>query len=51
MALRATGKRNARLRTAAIGLARRLAASADDTERWLGKEALRDLVFRGARNQ
>jgi 3-methyladenine DNA glycosylase AlkD len=43
MALRATGKRNAALRTAAVKVATRLAASADQSERSIGKEALRDL--------
>jgi 3-methyladenine DNA glycosylase AlkD len=43
MALRATGKRNAALRRAAVKLATRLAASADKTEQWVGKDALRDL--------
>ena len=43
MALRAIGKRNAALRTAATALAQELSASADETARWLGKEALRDL--------
>ena len=43
MALRATGKRNARLRVAAIELSRRLAASPHPTPSWIGKDALRDL--------
>ena len=43
MALRATGKRNAALRTAATTLAQELSASNDKTAQWLGKEALRDL--------
>jgi 3-methyladenine DNA glycosylase AlkD len=43
MALRATGKRNAKLREASVGVARRLAASADPTARWVGKDALREL--------
>jgi 3-methyladenine DNA glycosylase AlkD len=43
MALRATGKRNAALRSAAVTVATRLAASADESERSIGKEALRDL--------
>jgi 3-methyladenine DNA glycosylase AlkD len=44
MALRATGKRNARLRSAAVAVARRLADSADPTARWVGKDALRELA-------
>ncbi|MDQ1348438.1 MAG: hypothetical protein QG573_1812 [Acidobacteriota bacterium] len=43
MALRATGKRNAALRTAAAAVARRLAASPAATPRWVGKDALREL--------
>ncbi|MDM4765692.1 DNA alkylation repair protein [Pelomonas sp. SE-A7] len=43
MALRATGKRNAALRAAAVDLATKLAASGDATQRALGKEALREL--------
>jgi 3-methyladenine DNA glycosylase AlkD len=43
MALRATGKRNAKLRVAAIEVARRLAGSQEPGARWIGKEALRDL--------
>src|SRR5262249_52771888 len=44
MALRAIGKRNLALNSAAVAVARRLAASNDATPRWLGKEALRDLT-------
>jgi 3-methyladenine DNA glycosylase AlkD len=44
MALRATGKRNRALNAAAVALARRLAASADPTARWCGKDALRELT-------
>jgi len=43
MALRAIGKRNAALNTAALAVAQRLAASDDPTERWVGKDALREL--------
>ena len=43
MALRATGKRNAALRTAAAAVARRLAASPAAAPRWVGKDALREL--------
>jgi 3-methyladenine DNA glycosylase AlkD len=42
-ALRAIGRRPG-LRSAAIGVARRLAASADPAARWVGKDALRDLT-------
>ena len=43
MALRAVGKRNKPLNTACVDLARRLAASDDDTASWIGKHALREL--------
>jgi 3-methyladenine DNA glycosylase AlkD len=43
MALRAVGKRNRVLNAAAVAVARRLAESADPTERWVGKDALREL--------
>lgn len=43
-ALRMVGRRSLQLHQAAVALARRLAASTDPTERWLGKEALRDLL-------
>jgi 3-methyladenine DNA glycosylase AlkD len=43
MALRAIGKRNAKLRAAAIAVSERLAASSDPTARWIGKDALREL--------
>ena len=42
-ALRCIGKRNAALNARALALARRLAASADPTARWIGKDAVRDL--------
>jgi 3-methyladenine DNA glycosylase AlkD len=44
MALRAVGKRNAALNTAAIAVAQRLAASPNDAARWVGKDALRELT-------
>ncbi len=44
MALRATGKRNARLRIAAVAVARRLADSGNPTAKWVGKDALRELA-------
>jgi 3-methyladenine DNA glycosylase AlkD len=43
-ALRGIGHRNARLHAAAITLATRLSKSANATERWLGKDVLRDLT-------
>ena len=43
MALRAVGKRNRGLHAAAMGTARRLAASEDAAPRWVGKDALREL--------
>ena len=43
MALRATGKRNSALNTAAIATARRLADSSEPSARWVGKDALREL--------
>ena len=42
-ALRGIGKRNARLCKEAIRLAKKLSQSEDKTERWIGKDALRDL--------
>ena len=44
MALRAIGKRNPALNTAATAVARRLADSADAAPRWVGKHALRELT-------
>jgi len=44
MALRAIGKRNRALNTAAVATARRLALSTNATERWVGKDALRELT-------
>jgi len=44
MALRAVGKRNPALNTAAIAVARRLAASEQPAARWNGKDALRELT-------
>ncbi len=43
MALRATGKRNAKLHAAAVAVAERLAAASNSTARWNGKDALREL--------
>lgn len=44
MALRAIGKRNAALHTAAVEAARRLAASPQAAAQWVGKDALRELT-------
>lgn len=44
MALRAIGKRNLALNSAAVVVARRLAESNDATARWVGKDALRELT-------
>ncbi|MEZ5066286.1 MAG: DNA alkylation repair protein [bacterium] len=43
MALRAVGKRNAVLHTAAVATARRLAATEGGSSRWIGRHALREL--------
>ena len=42
-ALRGVGRRSPGLRTSALALSNRLAASQDSTARWIGKDALRDL--------
>ena len=47
MALRAIGKRNRALNSAALVVARRLASSEDATARWVGKDALRELTSPG----
>ena len=44
MALRATGKRNRALNAAAVAVAERLSASPNAAARWVGKDALRELV-------
>ena len=44
MALRAIGKRNRALNTAAVTVARRLADSPHAAARWVGKDALRELT-------
>jgi 3-methyladenine DNA glycosylase AlkD len=44
MALRAIGKRNRALNSAAVMVARRLAHSKDASARWVGKHALRELT-------
>ena len=43
-ALRHIGHRNAKLHAAAVKASRRLAAANDSTRRWVGKDALRDLL-------
>ena len=43
MALRAVGKRNQALHAKALDVARRLARSDNDTTRWIGMDALREL--------
>lgn len=47
MALRAIGKRNRALNSAAVEVARRLANSQDSSARWVGKDALRELTSPG----
>ena len=44
MALRAIGKRNQKLNSAAVLVARRLSESDDSTARWVGRDALRELT-------
>ena len=44
MALRAIGRRNRALKSAAVEVARRLAASENATARWVGKDALMELT-------
>jgi 3-methyladenine DNA glycosylase AlkD len=43
-ALRGIGHRSAALHTAAVDLAKKLSASKNSTERWVGKDALKDLT-------
>jgi 3-methyladenine DNA glycosylase AlkD len=43
-ALRSVGERSPALNLAAVAIAKRLAASADATSRWIGKDALRQLA-------
>jgi 3-methyladenine DNA glycosylase AlkD len=43
-ALRLVGRRSQSLHRKSVELSRRLAASTDSTERWVGKDALRDLT-------
>jgi hypothetical protein len=44
IALRAIGKRNPALNSAAVTVARRLADSPEPAARWVGKDALRELT-------
>jgi 3-methyladenine DNA glycosylase AlkD len=44
MALRAIGKRNRELNSAAVLVSRRLSESNDSTARWIGRDALRELT-------
>jgi 3-methyladenine DNA glycosylase AlkD len=50
-ALRGIGKRNAKLRVAAMKVAKRLAASESSAARWVGKDALRELQSRTNTNK
>ncbi len=43
-ALRSIGRRNPSLKRAAVVTAKRLAASEDSTSRWIGRDALKDLM-------
>lgn len=47
MALRALGKRNTRLRTAAVSLAQKLSASELGSQAWIARNALRELAKTG----
>jgi 3-methyladenine DNA glycosylase AlkD len=51
MALRAVGKRNPALHSAAVAVAKRLAASKDASARWVGKDALRELTSAGVQRR
>ena len=51
MALRAIGKRNRALNSAAVVVARRLAESEDASARWVGKDALRELTSPAVRTR
>jgi 3-methyladenine DNA glycosylase AlkD len=51
MALRAIGKRNRALNTAAVAVARRLANSQDATASWVGNDALRELTSPGVKKR
>jgi len=43
-ALRMTGRRNRALNAAALEIGRRLAASSNSAERWVGKDVVRELA-------
>lgn len=43
-ALRSIGRRNAKLNAATVTVAKRLAASSQATQRWVGKDVLRDIA-------
>ncbi len=51
MALRAIGKRNAALNTAAIATAQRLAGSDDPAARWVGRKTLKELTGPAVRHR
>jgi 3-methyladenine DNA glycosylase AlkD len=51
MALRAVGKRNRALNTAAVAVATRLAGSKDPAAHWVGKDALRELTSPSVRKR
>jgi 3-methyladenine DNA glycosylase AlkD len=51
MALRAVGKRNQKLNSAAVSVARRLSDSDDQTARWVGRDALRELTGPSVKNR
>lgn len=51
MALRAIGKRNARLRAEAMAVAERMASSEDRSRAWIGRHAHRELSNRTARGE
>ena len=51
MALRAIGKRNRALNSAAVVVARRLAESVDASARWVGRDALRELTSPAVRTR
>ena len=51
MALRAIGKRNQKLNSAAVLLSRRLSDSDDPTARWVGRDALRELTSPSVRKR
>jgi 3-methyladenine DNA glycosylase AlkD len=50
-ALRAIGRRNAALNAAAVAVAKRLAVSDEAACRWVGKDALRELMSSGVRSR